>query len=40
MQPFKLYNRENAQPPADTLLTAVEDKLGFVPNVFAAIAES
>lgn len=40
MQPFKLYNSENAQSPSDELLSTLEDKLGFVPNVFAAIAES
>ncbi|MEN8128592.1 MAG: carboxymuconolactone decarboxylase family protein [Pseudomonadota bacterium] len=40
MQPFRLYNAENAQPPADSLLTAVEDQLGFIPNVFAVIAGS
>lgn len=40
MKTFKIYTPENAIPPANTLLATVNDQLGFVPNVFAVIAES
>ena len=40
MKPFKIYTAETATPPADKLLLAVEDMVGFVPNVFAILAES
>ncbi|MEO1884354.1 MAG: hypothetical protein ABGX71_12465 [Methyloprofundus sp.] len=39
MKIFKIYTPENAISPANTLLTRVKDPLGFVPNVFAVIAE-
>ena len=40
MKPYKIYTAETATPPADKLLYAVEDMIGFVPNVFAVLAES
>ena len=40
MKAFKIYNTENAAFPANALLSSVENKLGFIPNVFAVIAES
>mgnify|MGYP002640503299 CR=1 FL=1 len=40
MKPFKIYSTETATPPADKLLFAVQDMVGFVPNVFAVLAES
>ena len=40
MQPFKIYNAENAKSTSSSLLTTVGDQIGFVPNVFAVIAES
>lgn len=40
MKPYKIYTVDTAKPPADKLLLAVEDMLGFVPNVFAVMAES
>lgn len=40
MKPYKIYTAETARSPADKLLFAVEDMLGFVPNVFATLAES
>jgi len=40
MNSFTIYNKTNAKPPADQMLSAVETATGFIPNVFAAIAES
>ena len=40
MKPYKIYTAESATPPTDKLLYAVEDMNGFVPNVFAVLAES
>lgn len=40
MQHFKIYSTEDAPSPADAQLKAVKEMLGFVPNVFAIIAES
>lgn len=40
MKPYKMYTAESATPPADKLLYAVEDMIGFVPNIFAVLAES
>ena len=40
MKPFKIYSVQDAQPPSDNLLKAVAEMLGFVPNIFAVIAES
>ena len=37
---FPLHTPETAPPPADVMLAGLRDMLGFVPNVFAAIAES
>ena len=40
MKPYKIYSAETAAPPTDKLLYAVEDMIGFIPNVFAVLAES
>jgi len=40
MKNFTIYDKKNAKPPADEMLAEMESSLGFVPNVFAAIAES
>lgn len=40
MKPFKIYNEKNAKPISNKLLISVEDQIGFIPNVFAVIAES
>lgn len=40
MHPFKIHSARGAPPPSDELLEAVNGMLGFVPNVFAVIAES
>lgn len=40
MKTFKIHNAETAQSPADNLLAAVENSLGFVPNLFGVVAES
>ncbi|RDH82297.1 MAG: carboxymuconolactone decarboxylase [endosymbiont of Galathealinum brachiosum] len=40
MKPYPLYTAETAKFPADKLLLSVENMLGFVPNVFATLAES
>ncbi|MEH6626259.1 MAG: carboxymuconolactone decarboxylase family protein [Motiliproteus sp.] len=40
MKPYKIYVAETATPPTDNLLYAVEDMIGFVPNIFAVLAES
>jgi uncharacterized peroxidase-related enzyme len=40
MKPFKIYSVKDAQPPSDNLLKTVAEMLGFVPNIFAVIAES
>lgn len=40
MHPFKIHSTTDAPPPSDDLLNAVDDMIGFVPNVFAVIAES
>jgi len=40
MKYFKLYNQQTANPKAGALLHAVEDMVGFTPNIFGVIAES
>ncbi|OQK18569.1 hypothetical protein AU255_12375 [Methyloprofundus sedimenti] len=40
MKAFKIYNSDNAKYPANNLLADIDNNLGFVPNVFAVIAES
>jgi len=40
MKSFKIYNPSNANPSSGSILAAVHDTIGFVPNVFAVIAES
>ena len=40
MESFKIYNTSNSTPSSGAVLTAVADMIGFVPNVFAVIAES
>lgn len=40
MKSFKIYNASDANPSSGAVLTAVADMIGFVPNVFAVIAES
>lgn len=40
MKPFKFHSIENSQPATAALLSAVEKQIGFIPNVFAVIAES
>jgi len=40
MKSFTMYDKQNAKSPANEMLAAVESSIGFVPNVFAAIAES
>ncbi len=40
MYPFKIYTAENAPPPSDDMLNTIGGMLGFIPNVFAVIAES
>lgn len=40
MKTFKVHTKESAQSPAENLLTEVETRLGFVPNLFGIIAES
>ena len=40
MKSYQIYTAETASSPVDKLLLAVEDMLGFVPNVFGAIAAS
>lgn len=40
MKPFKIYSTSDANPDSSNVLKAVEQQLGFVPNIFAVIAES
>lgn len=40
MKPYQIYTEETAPTPTDKLLLSVEDMIGFVPNVFATMAES
>lgn len=40
MKPFRIYTQSNATPASGPVLKAVADMIGFVPNVFAVIAES
>ncbi len=40
MKPFKIYSTDDAPPPADAMLAEVKDSVGFVPNIFAVLAES
>ena len=40
MKAFKIHTEDTASPPADIALGEVKSTLGFIPNVFAVIAES
>ena len=40
MKAFKIHTEDTASPPADKALGEVKSTLGFIPNVFAVIAES
>jgi len=40
MNAFTIHTKETASAPADATLRNLESTLGFVPNVFAVIAES
>ncbi len=40
MNTFTIHTKETASSPADATLSDLESALGFVPNVFAVIAES
>lgn len=40
MKPFTIYTTNNAKPASSQLLNGIQALLGFVPNVFAVIAES
>lgn len=40
MERFKIHTPETAPAPADATLRALHDMLGFVPNVFAVMAET
>ncbi|MEE8350578.1 MAG: carboxymuconolactone decarboxylase family protein [Rhodospirillales bacterium] len=37
MKHFEVYTPENAPTPSDAMLKGLQDKLGFVPNVFAVM---
>lgn len=40
MKPFHIHTPDSAPAPADTTLRGIEKMLGFVPNVFAVMAEA
>lgn len=40
MKPYTIHTSKSAAPPADAMLQDLAEMLGFVPNVFAVIAES
>ena len=40
MTDFTIHNTETAPPAAQANLQALQDKLGFIPNVYAVIADS
>lgn len=40
MKTLKIYTTGNAKPVSSRMLKAIEQQLGFMPNVFAVIAES
>jgi uncharacterized peroxidase-related enzyme len=40
MNQFKYHTPENSQGPAKEILTSVQQKYGFVPNLFAYMAEA
>ena len=40
MQPITIHDTRNASPESAALLAGVETQLGFIPNVFAALAGS
>ena len=40
MKYFTVYNKHSAKPESAQLLGAVENMVGFVPNIFGVIAES
>lgn len=40
MKPFTIYTTNDAKPVSSRVLKAIDQQLGFVPNVFAVIAES
>lgn len=39
MKPFKIYTPEDAPSPSDEMLRKLQDMMGFIPNIFAVMAE-
>jgi len=40
MDRYTLHTPLSAPPPADAMLDGLHDMLGFIPNVFAAMAQT
>jgi hypothetical protein len=40
MDPMTIHDTQTASPKSADLLVAVEAQVGFIPNVFAVLAES